>query len=210
MVSIFFRTIIIYIILTILMKILGKRRIGELEAGEFVSTLLISEIAAMPIGDSDLPIFNAVIPIIFISALEVAISAIKNKSKPIKDIVEGTPTYIIYKGRISEAALTNNRISINEVLSEARVQGVWNIKDIYYAILEPNGKLSIIEKKDKDSVTQPLVIDGAVDMKMLSSMGYNERWLQKKLALEKVKLDEVFLLTVDEAGEVNVIRKEKK
>ncbi len=210
MTSIFIRTIIVYIILTIMMKILGKRRIGELEAGELVSTLLISEIAAIPIGDGDLPIINAVVAIVFICAVEVALSAIKNKSKLVKVAVEGECDYIIYKGRLLQGALEENRLSINEVLSEMRAQGVSDIGEIYYAILEPNGKLSIIKNEDRNKVSHAIVIDGKTDEKKLKRRGYNQGWLDNVLHENKVNMEDVFLLTVKEDGSVSIIKKEGK
>ena len=210
MTSIFIRTIIIYILLTFLMKIMGKRRIGELEAGELVSTLIISEIAAMPIGDSDLPLSNAIIPIIFICAIEVAISAIKNRSKLVKDVVEGSPAYIIYKGRVLQSELERSRLSINEILSEMRAQGVWDIADVYYAILEPCGKLSIVTRERLESVSHTLVVDGVTDEDKLKRRGYNDGWLSQVLKRERVRLEDVFLLTVKDDGEVNIIKKEAK
>ena len=146
MISIFIRTIIIYIILNVMLKIMGKRQIGELEVNELVSTLLISEIAALPISDTSIPLVPSVIPILFIASSEVIVSVIKNKSKTIKRLVEGEPSYIIYKGRLKQNILAENRISINEVLTEMRTQGIGDLGDVRYAILEQNGKISFIKK----------------------------------------------------------------
>lgn len=208
MISIFIRTIIIYILLTVLMKIMGKRRIGELEAGELVSTLLISEIAAMPIGDGDLPLLSAIIPVLFICALEVGISAIKNKSRAIKLAVEGECSYIIYKGRLLQDELEKNRLSINEVLSEMRAQGVADISAVYYAILEPNGKLSLVTNDKSNEVSHAIVIDGKTDEKKLKRRGYNQKWLERVLSEGNTRLEEVFLLTVKEDGSVSIIKKD--
>ena len=116
MTSIVVRTVIIYITLSISLRIMGKRQIGELDVGELVSTLLISEIASIPIDDPDIPLMNAVMPILFILSLEILISTIKNKSEKMKGLIEGKPQYIIYKGRVLQKVLNENRISINEIL----------------------------------------------------------------------------------------------
>ena len=100
MTSIVVRTVIIYITLSISLRIMGKRQIGELDVGELVSTLLISEIASIPIDDPDIPLMNAVMPILFILSLEILISTVKNKSEKMKGLIEGKPQYIIYKGRV--------------------------------------------------------------------------------------------------------------
>ena len=135
MLSIVIRTVILYILLSFSLRITGKRQLGELDVSELVSTLLISEIASIPIDDPDIPMLNAIIPILLIASIEIIISAIKNRSERLKAIVEGTPDYIIYKGRILQQRLYDNRISINELLSELRTQGIGNFSEVEYAIL---------------------------------------------------------------------------
>ena len=206
--SIFTRTIIIYILLTVVMKIMGKRRIGELEADELVSTLLVSEIAAMPISDSDIPLLNALIPIIFVCAVEVAISAIKNKSQRVKRAVEGEPVYIIYRGRLLADELLRNRLSVNEILAEMRSQGIADISMVYYAILEVNGKLSLIKREDADDMGHVIIIDGKVNDVELRRMGRDKRWLEH--ALNGVDVESVLLLTACDSGNINIIKKEGK
>ncbi|MBR2930751.1 MAG: DUF421 domain-containing protein [Clostridia bacterium] len=210
MLSVFIKTIIIYVILTFMMKIMGKRRIGELEADELVSTLLISEIGAMPISDSSIPIVNAIIPIVFICALEVALSVIKNKSRMAKKILEGEPSYIIYKGRIIPEALTKNRVSINEVLAEMRSQGYGSITEIDYGILEANGKLSLIEKEAGKELGHPLIIDGAVNEAELMATGRDERWLDRFMAARGLSVGDILLLSVTDGGDFELVMKEGK
>ena len=210
MVSIFIRTIIIYIILSIMLKIMGKRQIGELEVNELVTTLLISEIGALPISDSDMPLLPSLIPILFIASAEVIISVVKNKSARIKKIVEGEPTYIIYKGSLKQKALAENRISINEVLTEMRTQGIADLSDVRYALLEQNGKLSFLKESDSPKISRTLVVDTTPDMKVIKEAGLNMKWLNKKLAERGVALSDVFLMTVNEDGEVSIIKKEKE
>lgn len=190
-----------------MMKIMGKRRIGELEADELVSTLLISEIAAMPIGDQNIPLLNAVIPIIFVCAIEVALSAIKNKWGALKRVVEGESVYIIYKGRILQDELERNRLSINEIVGEMRVQGVSDISEVEYAILEANGKLSIIKKSEKENAGHILVIDGRVNDRELRRLGYNREWLIKKTRGHKT--DEIFLFSLQDSGDTHLILKDR-
>ncbi len=209
-VSIFIRTILIYIVLTIMMKIMGKRRIGELEADELVSTLLISEIAAMVIGESDIPLFNAIIPILFICSLEVLLSAIKTHSRRLKQIIEGKSVYIIYKGRLMQDELERNRISINEILSEMRTQGVGDISKVYYAILEANGKLSLLTKDNAADAGHTVIIDGAINKTELKALGMSEKDLRSLLLNENVSAADVFLLTILESGEHKLVRKERK
>ena len=105
MASIFIRTLIIYVFISISLKVMGKRQLGELEVGELVSTLLVSEVAALPIADPDIPLMNAVIPILFIVCLEIIVSSIKNKSEKLKKYIEGKPIFLIYKGELKQSAL---------------------------------------------------------------------------------------------------------
>lgn len=210
MTSIFIRTIIIYIILNVMLKVMGKRQIGELEVSELVSTLLISEIAALPINDTDIPLLPSIIPILFIASMEVIISIVKNKSAKLKKIIEGEPVYIIYKGRLRQKALAENRISINEVLTEMRTQSISDLKSVRYAILEPNGKLSFLKESDSPNISKTVVIDTKPDFKNIKEAGYNEKWLNERLSERNLKLSDVFLMTVYENGVVDIIEKEKK
>ncbi len=207
MASIFIRTIIIYLVLNVIMKIMGKRQIGELEVNELVTTLLISEIASAPITDTDLPLFGAIIPILFISAGEVAVSYIKNKSAKVKKIVEGTPAYIIYKGRLRQDVLEKNRISINEILTEMRIQGIGDISEVKYAILEQSGKISLFKKQD--AVAHALIADGEPDRINLDELGITREDIDRMLTERRISITDVFLMTVNDDGEVKITKKEK-
>lgn len=207
MASIVIRTIIIYILLTFSLRIMGKRQLGELDVGELVSTLLISEITALPISDPDIPLLNAIIPTLIIISMEIIISTIKNKSEKFKLSIEGVPCYIIYKGRLLQKALSENRISVNELLSCLRGQGIGNINQVEYAIIEPDGELSII-KKDDTPLSHAVIIDGEIKNDELKKLGYNEDWLKSVLKKEKLKIGELLLFTVDDNGNTDLIKKD--
>ena len=208
MASILFRTLIVYFMLSFSLKIMGKRQIGELEVGELVSTLLVSEIASLPVADSDIPLFSGIIPVLLIVSLEIIISHVKNKTERLKRIVDGTPVFLIFQGKLRQDALKDNRISINELLSEMRSQGYGDISSIYYAILEQNGKISFLKDEKKDAMVHPLIIDGETCKENLSSLGYGTEWLSNELAKRKTDIKDVFLFTVDDSGNTNIIRKE--
>ena len=209
MVSIFARTFIVYILLTLSMKIMGKREIGELDVGELVCTLLISEIAAIPIDDPDIPLLNAIIPILFIISLEILLSYGKCRIRILKRIMEGKPVYLIDKGRIIQSALLDNRISMTELLSESRVQGIESITEIEYAILEQNGKISLI-KKGGASYAHTVIVDGHYCADAINTKSHLTKIASDELRKRKLKTEDVFLLTVDDAKSVNLIKKEKK
>lgn len=204
--SIFFRTLVIFIMLTVSMKIMGKREIGELEVGELITTLLISEISSIPIDDPDIPLLNAVIPVIFIVSLEIILSFVKNKSFRLKRLFEGRPVMLIANGKICQRALTDNRISLEEFLAAIRQSGVGRLSDIEYCILEANGKISVLKKDD--GFDRIVISDGELIESTVKAMGIDERYVTKMLG--KVKISEVFLMTLDENGTPHIIKKEEK
>ena len=210
MVSIFIRTLIIYILLNISMKVMGKRQIGELDVSELVCTLLISEIAAIPIDDPDLPLMNAIIPILFILSLEIIISSAKMKSNRIKHCVEGESAFIIFKGKLMQSVLAENRISINELLSELRTQGVGNLKTVDYALLEQGGKISVLKNDTPYPIAHPLIIDGVINRREASLLGYTEAEILKKAQISENDLNKIFLMTIDDNEKTEILIKEEK
>ena len=223
MTSIVIRTLIIYLILSFSLRIMGKRQLGELDVSELVSTLLISEIASIPIDDPDIPLMNAIIPILLILSTEILLSTIKNKSEKMKGVIEGKPQYIIYKGRLLEKALHDNRISLNEFLSALRSCGVFSIATVEYAILEENGKISVFPKAGHGAVTylemqngvsehgigHAVVVDGQIMEDELRLSARDRKWVEKMIRNKKCDLRDVFLMTVDDSGEVYIVRKER-
>ncbi len=208
MASILVRTLIVYILLSFSLRIMGRRQIGELDVSELVSTLLVSEIASIPIDDPDIPMMNAILPILFILSLEVILSTIKNKSESLKRKIEGEPIYIIYKGRLLQKALRDNRISVNELLSEIRTQGVGDISEVSYAILEQNGSLSVLCKGESE-MSHPIIIDGEVNDPALKALGHDDRWLMKRLSEMKYTKDDLFLMTIDDKDKIYIVERDK-
>ena len=230
MIKILFRTAILYVFLNVIIRFMGKRQIGELEVSDMITTLLFSELIAIPISEVDLPLMSGIVPILFIFICEFFISRFKNKNQKLKTVLEGRPRYIIYKGRLLQKALYDNRLSLNEFLSALRCAGIFSIATVEYAILEANGTISVLEKEEdaplscglflkegvqkkgqeepRSSMAHSLVIDGEVMEDALTMLGLNRQWLNKKLKEYRVKLYEVFLFTVGENGECYLIRKE--
>jgi uncharacterized membrane protein YcaP (DUF421 family) len=185
---------------------MGKREIGELEVGELITTLLISEICSIPIDDPDIPLLNAVIPVLFIVSVEIIISSVKNKSLRLKRMIDGSGTYLIYRGHINQSALKNNRISIEEFFSALRQNGIGRFDEIEYCILEANGKISVLKKNA--GMEHIIISDGEINAVALRTLGYGNDWLQKRLG--SVQAEKVFLMTVNEIGDTNILLKEEK
>lgn len=203
--SIFFRTVIIFFLLSAAMKFMGKREIGELEVGELITTLLVSEVCSIPIDDPDIPLMNAIIPVLFIVSIEIIISHLKNKSQKLKRIVDGRPTFLIKNGKLEQSALRNNRISVEEFFTALRQNGVGKINEVQHCILEPNGKISVL--KYDTELSYIIISDGEINLNNLHSLGFDEKWLSKKLG--KLSAEKVFMMTSNADGTIYIIRKEE-
>ena len=209
MASVILRTLIVYILLSISLRIMGKRQLGELDVSDLVSTLLVSEIASIPIDDPDIPILNAILPILFILSVEVILSTVKNKSEKIKSVIESSPVYIIYKGKLLQNSLKENRISIDEVLSEMRAQGIADISEVYYGIIEQNGSLSLIKKSGR-AMAHAVIIDGEMIEKTVTAQKINKKRIYEILKDHSLDAKDVFLMTMSDDGSVNLIPKENE
>lgn len=223
MVVILFRTLVIYVILMATMRFMGKRQLGELELSELITALLLSEVASLPITNQDLPLSHALLPILTLMSLEVLLSGLVIKVPFFKKLLEIRPAVLIHHGKIDRDTLENIRISSEELISQLRLKEVTDPADVEYAILEPNGQISVIlSSHARPATTEELglvpkehgimhlvVSDGEVNEKNLSMAGKDRRWLDKYLASQKVTLEDVFLLLADDGGRVRLHTREK-
>ena len=223
MVTILFRTVIIYLILIITMRIMGKRQLGELEPSELVTTFLLSEIASLPITNLDIPVMFAVIPIITLLSLEVFASVLLIKVPTLKNLLSPRPNILIDKGKLRQDELQKLRISTDEFLSELRQSGITDFSEVYYAILEENGKLSVIPKAkhspptakqmgipvSESGISHILVSDGKLNRHGIKTLGLTSADIKQYLTENSLSLGEVFLLTRNDGGYYNIILKEK-
>ena len=224
MATAFFRTLILYLLLICGLRLSGKRQIGELEPIELVLTLLISDLASVPMQDFGLPLFNGVIPIVTLIALSTLFSAINLRSVRFRDLVCGTPALVIRDGKLLQETMRRCRLTLDELLEQLRSQGITDLSDVKYAIMETSGKLSVLPRSSrqpvtpqqlalnvKDDVFLPTVIinDGRVLADNLKQCGRDERWLTQELKRQGIsRSTDVFLLSVDEQGSVVCLRKE--
>lgn len=209
MLTVAFRTLILYGVLELSMKLMGKRQIGEFEMGELVTTLFISELAALPIGDPEIPLLRALVPLGIVVLLEVSMSFLALKSRAVRRFHTGKPSHLIKRGVLDQKELLRQRISCSELLSQLRQKGVTDISDVYSAIIEDDGMLSVFTKADAPKgITHALVVDGEIINENLCAAGKDEVFITHELNRRALKLTDVFLLTVDDKGNVNLIKKE--
>ena len=223
MLSIFIRTIVVYLLLTILLKLMGKRQIGELEVSDFVTTLLISEIASLPITDSSIPISHAVIPIVILVFFEVTSSVLIICFPRLKNLLTARPTTLVYDGKICRNAMRRARISVDELISELRQKEMTDLSEVLYAILEQNGKITVIPKAayrvptarqmglaPKEEGIYHIVIDGGVlNTHSLEELGVKEERIDGILKQRALTRKEIYLMLMSDAGHFRIIRKEE-
>ena len=225
MATAFFRTVILYLILMIGLRLMGKRQIGELEPSELVLTLIISDLASVPMQDFGIPLVNGLFPIMIIMCLSVLMSFFSLKSIRFRGLVCGHPTVIIREGNILQPNMARNRFTVDELYEQLRVQGYSDISSVKYAILETSGQVSILPYASKspatpqelgitvqDDTTLPILIinDGHIMSDNLTGTGRDLNWMTKELKARKLSDPrQVFLMTVDEKGAVVCIPKEE-
>ena len=210
-----FRAIILYSIVIFIMRIMGKRQIGQLQPFELVIALMVSELATLPMQDTRIPLTHGIIPIITLLTLQVAISELQLKSELARAILCGKPSILIRKGTIDIKQLKYNKLNLNDFLEELRLQGFYNIEDIEYAIFETNGQLSIIPKTELEPVSKKdlniksiqdklpvtLILDGKINCENLKLIDKNKSWLKGELNKNNVSSEEqVFLALINSNG----------
>ena len=225
MVTAFVRTILLYFIIMLGLRLMGKRQIGELEPTELVLTMLISDLAAVPMQDFGIPLLNGVVPIVTLLALSMLLSYGCMRSIRLRRLVCGSPTTLIKDGQLQQAAMRANRFTLDELIEALRSQGVTDLTTVKYAILETDGTLNVILTPAERPVTagqlrcaEPetgypyiLISDGTVLRENLRKCGKTEEWRRGECRRQGVKSPEqVFLLTCDTTGNVYFAKREKR
>ena len=212
----FFRAIILYIIVLVVMRAMGKREIGQLQPFELAISIMIADLASIPMTETGIPITNGIMPILGLLVMHLLISIINLKSIKLREVICGKPRILIYRGKIDETALKKERFTINELQERLRGNNVMNLGDVEYAILETNGEVTVILKPDKrgtvvgdfdiepiyEGIPYDLVIDGKVMNKNLQIIGKNYNWLKKQLEKFKIMPEEALIVTIDGKGEI--------
>ena len=224
MITAFFRTVILYLLIIAGLRLMGKRQIGELEPGDLVLTLIISDLASVPMQDFGIPLVNGVFPIIVLLSLSMLVSYFSLKSIRFRSLVCGRPTVIIQDGKILQANMAKTRFTVDELYEQLRTQGYSSLEGVKYAILETSGQVSVMPYtraapltpqsagiEVQEDVTLPVLVvnDGHILTDNLRTCGRDLSWLQGQLKKRRLTSPkQVFLMTVDEAGAVVCVTKE--
>lgn len=217
------RTIILYGTIMAAVRIMGKRQISQLQTSELVVTLLISDLAAIPMQDSGQPLFSGMIPIFILVALEIFLSLLMLKNRHVRRAVCGKPVVVIENGRILQENMKELRMSVEDLFVQLRQKDVFAITDLSFAIVETNGSLSVIKKAEadflrpvdmglspKDSGLEVVAVsDGALSESSMRLCGWDRARVESCLKKEKTALKDVFILTVNSLGDYNLIQKER-
>lgn len=222
MLVLFIRSILIYIIVLIVMRLMGKREIGQLQPFELVISIMIADLAATPIANSGIPITNGIIPILGLLVMALIISVGNMKSLKVRRFISGKPSILIYRGKIDEKVLRRERFTINELQERLRDKDVMNLGDVEYAILETSGQINVIQKPNKrnsipedfniepeyEGISYDLVIDGVIMYDNLNILGKDYKWLKSQVRKFGYSPEEALIVTIDGKGQFFSQKKE--
>lgn len=224
MLTTFIRAIILYIIVLVVMRLMGKREIGQLQPFELAISIMIADLASVPMTESGIPIGNGIVPILGLLLMHIVISILNLKSMKVREIMCGKPSILIYRGKIDEKILKKERFTINELQERLRGNNVVNIGDVEYAILETSGEVTVIQKPNKrnvitedlgiepeyEGITYDLVVDGKIMYDNLKKIGRDYNWLKREVSKFKLQPENALIVTLDGKGQIYCQEKEKR
>lgn len=215
------RSLILYILVIFAVRLMGKRQLGELQPSELVITILVSNIATLPLEDTDIPIIVGVTPILSLVCYEVIISWLILGMPFLRKIISGSPKIIISNGKINRHVLRELRFSVDDLMTAMRGEQIFDLSEVQYAIVETTGSVSIMKKQGKDTPTredlnidvdeldppQVIVSDGETMPTALKSLGYSEEFVRNTAKKSGLKINEIFIMTADKNGSVFIAQK---
>lgn len=218
----YLRTLILYLILIFSVRLMGKRQIGQMEASEFVVTMLVANLAAIPMQDAGIPLYSGLVPILTVLGMELVLSGLILRSVFLRRLFCGKPVILIDNGKIISDNLRNTRVTLDELMGHLREKDVLDIQTVQYAILETNGNLSVfpypkhLPATAKDAGIQaakqylplPIIEDGYLFRKNLEQAGKDEAWLKGVLSQRGAEVSDTLLLTIDPSGQITWLGKE--
>lgn len=218
------RTVLLYIVIIAAVRLMGKRQISELQTSELVVTLLISDVAAIPMQDTGQPLVSGFIPIVVLVICEIVISALMVKSGKFRRLICGRPIVVINDGKVDRKEMRRLRLSTEDLFEDLRQKDIFSIEDVAYAIIETNGKMSVIRKPDKETPTAGMlgiavpdtgietvvVSDGVISDFSAKLCNKSRAWVEGVLKGKNVELKDVFIMTANTKGDFNIIKKDSK
>ncbi len=222
MLIVFLRAIILYAFVVFAVRLMGKRQIGELQPSELVITILVSNIATLPIEDTSIPMVLGILPILILVCLDVIMSGATLRFRKLRSIISGNPKIIIREGVLDQRQMKLLRFSIDDILEALHQYGIFDISEVQFAIVETTGKISVYQKPEFRPVINsdagiklkaqdpPAIIvnDGCLIEDALTAMNISRSWVDNLLRKKGLEMREVFLLTVDGDMTYNLIKKE--
>ena len=217
------RTVILYLVLIVAIRLLGKRQIGQMEPSEFVVTMLVANLASIPMQDGGIPLFSGIVPILTVLGVELVLSAGAMRSVLLRRLLCGKPVILIDNGKILQQNLRSTRVTLDELTGHLREKDILDLKSVQYAILETNGNLSVFPyTKEKPAAAKAagilvkneylpvtIIADGHLYRDNLDVARRDEKWLQRVLDEHRSTTENTWLLTVDEKGNVLWLPKEE-
>lgn len=219
----FVRALVLYILIILGVRLMGKRQVGELEPSELVLSLIIADLAAVPMQDFGIPLLTGIFPILTLLCATMLLSVLTMKSIRFRTLLCGRPSVVIQNGTLDQREMARNRLTVDELMEELRNQGYHDLSSVHYAVLETNGRLSILPYAaqqpptaanlnvtvEEPGLSMVVINDGHLLEHNLSQQGYDRTWLKQKLEEQGCSSEEeVFLMTVNHLGQVFFVRKE--
>lgn len=219
---VFIRAVILYVLLIFTVRLMGKRQIGDLQPSELAITILISNIATLPMEDPGIPLLTGIIPILTLAGLDVIMSWLGIKSRTVRRITCGKPVIIISNGQLDQKKMQSIRFTVDDLAASLRNQGIFDISEVQLAVVETTGTLSVYQKFPNRNVTnidmelkgknenppEVIVADGQLVPEAMGRLGVTEKWIEAVLKKEKTVIKDVFLMTAYPGGKCSVIRKD--
>ncbi|MBM7578804.1 DUF421 domain-containing protein [Jeotgalibacillus terrae] len=195
-----FRAVTLYLLILVIFRVMGKREIGELSLLDLIVFMMIAEMAAFAIEDTELSLMQAIFPMILLMLLQILLSWFSLKSKKFRDLMDGRPSILIHNGEIVINEMRKNRYNMDDLMQQLREKEVFDIQEVSFAILEPSGTLSVLRKeRSAGQLSLPLVMDGRIQSRHLALIGKDENWLRsemKKQGYEQLKT--IFFCTYED------------
>lgn len=184
------KTFFLYFFIILVYRIMGKKEIGELGIGDLIVTVLIAELAAISIENTDKSIFVSIVPILVLVLCEMSLSYISLKNSKIRTVIDGHPSVIIKEGKVKFNVMSKLRYTLDDLISQLREKGVKSLEEVDYAVLETNGNLSVFQNTKEYPL--PIILDGDIDFHVLKEIKKDKKWIDNMLNKKKIKLEDVF------------------